>query len=82
MALFEAEGTAPLKPPPPSRHRWAWLLQRVFAVDVMTCPDCEGAMKVVAIAKDPGEVRALVGKLERSRAPPSAPQLEFDFVAA
>ena len=21
---------------------WAWLLQRVFAVDVMTCPRCRG----------------------------------------
>jgi hypothetical protein len=22
---------------PPARHPWAWLLQRVFTVDIMTC---------------------------------------------
>jgi hypothetical protein len=28
-----------------ARHPWAWLLQRVFAVDIMTCPRCRGAMR-------------------------------------
>jgi hypothetical protein len=29
----------------PARHPWAELLQRVFAVDIMTCPRCLSAMR-------------------------------------
>jgi hypothetical protein len=48
--LFTAADVAPLAPPePPSRHPWAWLLRRVFAVDVTTCPvdGCGGRMRIV-----------------------------------
>ncbi|MFT5357554.1 MAG: hypothetical protein ACI9KE_004791 [Polyangiales bacterium] len=47
--LLLVEPTPPLQPPPPpSRHPWAWLLRRVFAVDIMTCPRCQSAMRVIA----------------------------------
>lgn len=84
LALFEASDAAPLQPPSqPSRHPWSWLIRRVFAVDVMTCPRCEGAMKVVTIATGPEDILAVIGNLERrSRAPPTTPQLELDFAAA
>jgi len=48
----------------------------VFAVDVTTCSECGGAMKLVTIATDPD------GNLPPPRAPPPSPQLELDFAAA
>src|SRR5712691_3677032 len=33
----------PLSPAPPRRSRWAELLQRVLAVDVLVCPKCGAA---------------------------------------
>ena len=82
LFLFEPVDDAPLQPPPPSRHPWAWLLQRVFAVDVMSCPRCEGAMKVVTIATDHDDILAVLGNLPTARAPPPPRQLELDFAAA
>ncbi|MCP5041159.1 MAG: hypothetical protein GY944_09010 [bacterium] len=81
LCLFDANTAAPSSPPP-SRHPWAWLLKRVFAVDVMICPLCEGAMKVVTIANDPDEILDVLGNLPRSRAPPPTGQLQLDFAAA
>ena len=82
LCLFAPGDDAPLQPPPPSRHPWAWLLRRVFAVDVTTCPECGGAMKLVAIATDPDDILVVVGNLPPPRAPPPSPQLELDFAAA
>ena len=39
---------APPGPAPPRRWRWAELLQRVFAVDVLACPNCGGRMRVIS----------------------------------
>ena len=72
-----------------SRHPWAWLLQRVFAADVMTCPRCRGAMRLVKIANTPDEVAQVLAKLglgplfnrpPRPR-PPLPGQLELVFAA-
>jgi hypothetical protein len=37
-------------PAPDSRYRipWAELLKKVFAVDVLQCPQCHGRLKVIA----------------------------------
>ena len=32
---------------------WAELLQRTFAVDVLTCPSCQGRMRLLAVVKNP-----------------------------
>lgn len=39
-----------------SRHPWAWLLARGFAVDVMVCPRCAGAMRLVKLATTRKEI--------------------------
>ncbi len=67
LCLFEPGDAVPLQPPPPpSRHPWAWLLQRVFAIDVEICPQCEGAMRLVRISTDPGDILAVVGNHPRA----------------
>ena len=46
----------PAKPHRYSRHPWAYLLRRVFSVDVETCARCGGRMKLVEIANDGEDV--------------------------
>jgi hypothetical protein len=63
----------PLRPP---RWRWADLLQRVFAVDVLACPNCGGRMRVIATIDDPWVVRRILthlGLLSDPRPPPEPP---------
>ena len=89
LPLFSLGSGAPLTPPPPSRHPsdhcWAWLLRRVFAIDIITCPRCEAPMKVVTVATEPDSIRAVMAHLPPPRAPPLPPprrQLELIFAAA
>src|SRR5262245_34553409 len=37
----------------PARMSWARLLKRVFDVDVEHCPNCGGALKIIAAIDDP-----------------------------
>src|SRR5206468_9672558 len=57
----------PADPPssaaPPRRWRWAELLQRVFAVDVLACPNCGGRMRLIATVEDPRVVRRILTHL-------------------
>ena len=57
----------PADPPssaaPPRRWRWAELLQRVFAVDVLACPNCGGRMRLIATIEDPRVVRRILTHL-------------------
>jgi hypothetical protein len=59
----------------------------VFAVDILTCPRCEGAMALKKVATKPDEIaRALaeagLGPRPPPRRRPSPPgQLELDFAA-
>jgi hypothetical protein len=72
---------------PPSRHPWAWLLQRVFAVDVMTCPKCEGRMALKKIANTAEDIALVLARVGLGPRPPPQPhqsllgQLELDFAA-
>jgi len=51
---------APPSVAPPRRWRWAELLRRVFAVDVLACPNCGGRMRVIATIDDPQVVRRIL----------------------
>ena len=46
----------------PSRHLWSWLLKRVFAVDIMVCSRCGGALRLVKIATRPDEIARALGE--------------------
>jgi hypothetical protein len=61
---------------------WAQRLKRVFNIDIETCPECGGAVKVIACIEDPVVIEkiltplnekaasAATGLLPESRAPP------------
>jgi hypothetical protein len=65
----------PLCAPPPRRWRWAELLRRVFAVDVLACPNCGGRMRVLATIDDPEVVRRILTHLGLTgdKGPPADP---------
>jgi len=56
-------GEPPTSPAPRRRWRWAQLLQRVFAVDVLSCPNCGGRMRVISMIDDPRVVRRILRHL-------------------
>ncbi len=61
---------------------WMQRLKRVFAIDVETCPDCGGTLRVIACIEDPpliakilGHVRSReAGAAAQARAPPADSQ--------
>ena len=65
------------------RTTWAVLLKRVFLVDALTCPKCDGRMKILAVITEPDSVREILDHLGiPSAAPPRhparpPPQTEF-----
>jgi hypothetical protein len=53
---------------------WAELLQRTFAVDVLTCPRGQGRMKLIAVIKNPASIaRYLVAVDEPTEVPRRSP---------
>ncbi len=58
-------------PPPPNRMAWADLLQRVFEVDALRCPQCGGRMRILSAITEPDVARRILDSLDMpSRAPP------------
>ncbi|MCP4387074.1 MAG: transposase [Gammaproteobacteria bacterium] len=80
--LFNSNDVPGIEPLPPTRHPWPFLLKRVFAVDIQTCPRCQGQMRVRKVVTGDEDIRRHLGNAPR--APPvvtSYAQLELDFVA-
>jgi hypothetical protein len=46
-----------------SRLPWALLLQRVFMTDALTCPKCNGRMKILAAITKPEAIRKILDHL-------------------
>jgi hypothetical protein len=85
--LGEAEQTHLFddQPEEPKPHCWAWLLKKVFRVDVTVCPDCGGHMKWLDVCTDKRDIhRVLSAHGLAPRAPPQQRwvplgQLSFSF---
>jgi hypothetical protein len=61
----------PDTPSRPSRHAWAFLMQHVFAKDVLACPHCQGRLRIVEVAKTTESIaRVLADAGIGPRAPP------------
>jgi hypothetical protein len=55
----------------PARMSWARLLKRVFDIDIEHCPNCGGALKIIAAIEDPPVIVKILGRLGLpTRAPP------------
>lgn len=81
-------------PPTPAERRasmtWAQRLKRVFTIDIETCSECGGTVKVIACIEDPEVIRKILAHLKHkaetnepsplpeSRAPPVGIQGLFD----
>ena len=80
LPLFMPSDVPPLAPPPPpGRHPWPWLLKRVFAVDIETCPvpGCGGRLRLVEVATEPDDIARVMAELggdDAARAPPRRPR--------
>jgi len=48
-------------------------LKRIFAIDIETCPDCGGTLRVIACIEDPPLIAKILGHV-RSRAAAEAVQ--------
>jgi hypothetical protein len=74
-----AENVEPEKRVRKSGYRpWAELLQRTFSLDVLTCPSCQGRMRLLAVVKNPAGIArylAAAGELTDvpGRSPPRVP---------
>ena len=57
---------------------WMQRLKRVFAIDIETCPDCGGTLRVIACIEDPLLIAKILGHVQQrdeqegsaARAPP------------
>jgi Putative transposase len=64
----------------PARMSWARLLKRVFNVDLEHCPNCGGALKIIAAIEDPLVIVKILSHLGLpARAPPRAPARRVDL---
>jgi len=53
------------------RKAWAWLLAKVYEIDIFTCPRCGGEMTVIAVIRNSDEIRKIIVCLEhQGRGPP------------
>ena len=64
----------------PARMSWARLLKRVFDIDIEHCPNCGGALKIIAAIEDPPVIVKILAHLGLpTRAPPRSPAQRFDL---
>ncbi len=55
---------------------WSQLMRRVFALDVLECPDCHGRMRILAAIHPPAVVQKILACLGLPpKPPPIAPAL-------
>jgi len=61
----------------PTHRHWSWakLMRRAFEIDVLSCPQCGGRLRLIATVEDPREIREVLAGLARAadpvaRAPP------------
>jgi hypothetical protein len=71
LGLFDREGNDDV--PAARRHRWSWLLKRVFATELDSCPQCGGSMRWAEIATKPSDITRLMTQQGLAARPPPAP---------
>ena len=58
------------------RKSWARLIQKIYEVDPLVCPKCQGALRIISFIEDPSVIRDILNHLglwlARARPPPKA----------
>ena len=58
------------------RKNWARLIQKIYEVDPLVCPKCQGSMRIISFIEDPSVIRDILNHLGlwlvRARPPPLA----------
>ncbi|MBW1668186.1 MAG: transposase, partial [Deltaproteobacteria bacterium] len=68
----------------PSRKEWARMIQKIYEVDPLTCPKCNGAMRILAFIEDQEVIRKILHHLglwkrtPRAPPPPLPPDIALD----
>ena len=79
LADAEQVGLFSAVKPKPKRNAWAWLIRRVFLVDVTECPDCGGRMKWLEACTEERDINRVLAALGLApRASPFSPWVSFD----
>ena len=68
---LEPAARARAGPIPAPTSTWATLMRRVFAIDVLACPNCGGRLRLIATLHDPVAIRKLLAHLGMARSGPS-----------
>jgi hypothetical protein len=75
--VLEAEENAK-----PNRN-WARLIQKIYEVDPLTCPKCQGPMRIISIIEDQKVIDRILRHLglwqTKQRPPPKPKTLEFQL---
>jgi len=53
-----------------ARYVWALLLARIYEVLPLTCPQCGGAMKIIAFITETVVMREILGHMREPKSPP------------
>ena len=63
------------------KRNWARLIQKIYEIDPLTCPKCQGRMRILAFIEDPEIIKKILKHLDlwdlkvrpppRANAPPS-----------
>lgn len=69
------------------RQSWARLIQKIYEVDPLTCPKCQGRMRILAFIEDPEIRKKILKHLDlwdlKARPPPKAkappPSIHIDY---
>ncbi len=71
------------------RRNWARLIQKIYEIDPLTCPKCQGRMLILAFMENPEIIKKILKHLDlwdlkarpppRANAPPMAPEYHIDY---
>jgi len=71
------------QPTPPAHLSWARLLKRLFGIDLEHCPNCGGALSIIAAILEQAVITNILNHLGLPiRAPPRAPARRSDLFQA
>lgn len=69
-------------------RQWARLIKKVYEVDPLICPNCQGRMRIISFIEDPAIIQRILTHLglwhmpSRKRAPPPAAEITLDYSVA